>query len=257
MWAAAMAPKPRATWNSTFRAIVRDRRLTHAERTAMLAVHACANRSTGEVVGGLDRIAKASPFSTTHLSEKLGKAHELGYMETERLGARRKARRRVVFREAGFPATGKAAVASRPPGKPNTPMEGKDSASNEATSFPSRGRKSEQPRADVDRLCERLADRIADNGRPAHLLGWPSDAWRRECRLLLDRDGRDPAEAERLIDWCQNDPFWRSNVLGMPKFRERYDQLRLRADSAIELHVRNGSGPSHEAYERLLQEAQA
>jgi hypothetical protein len=125
------------------------------------------------------------------------------------------------------------------------------------TASPSRGRKSEQPRTDVDRLCRRLASRIAANGRPPHLVGWPSDGWRREGRLLLDRDGRDRAEAKRLIDWCQSDPFWRSNILGMPKFREQYDRLRLRADSAGQLHVGNGSGPSQEAYERLLQEAQA
>jgi hypothetical protein len=219
---------------------------------------ACANRSTGEVAGGLKRIADSSPFSVTHLSEKLGKAHELGYMETERLGARRKAKRRVIFQAAvAFPAGRKPAVASRPPGKPNTSSEGEDYGSIEPTSSPRRGRKREQPRADVDQLCERLASRIAENGRPEHLIGWPSDAWRREGRLLLDRDRRNQAEAERLIDWCQSDPFWRSNIFGMRKFREQYDRLRLRADSAGQLHVSNGSGPSHEAYERLLQEAQA
>jgi hypothetical protein len=253
------APSRGPTWHSTLGAMVRDRRFTHAELRAALAVMVCANRSTGEVAGGLKRIAKASPFSVTHLSEKLGKAHELGYVETERLGARRKARRRVIFRpDVAFPATGKPAVASRPPGNPNTSSkEGEDYGSNEPTSSPRRGRKSEQPRADVDRLCERLASRIAANGRPAHLIGWPSDAWRREGRLLLDRDRRDPAESERLIDWCQTDSFWRSNILGMPKFREQYDRLRLRADSTDQLHDANGSGPSHEAYERLLQEAQA
>jgi hypothetical protein len=210
------------------------------------------------VAGGLKKIAKASPFSVTHLSEKLGKAHELGYMETEQLGARRKARRRVIFHpDIAFPVNGKPAVASRSPGKRNTSSEGEAYASSEAPSSPSRGRKSEHQRADVERLCERLARRIAANGTPVRRIRWPSDAWRRECRLLIDRDGRDPAEAERLIDWCQSDPFWRSNILGMPKFREKYDQLRLRADSAGQLHVGNGSGPSQEAYERLLQEAQA
>jgi hypothetical protein len=148
-------------------------------------------------------------------------------------------------------------VASRPPGKPNTSSKGEDYGSNEPPSPPSRGRKSEQPRADVDRLCELLARLVAENGTPTHRIAWPSDVWRRECRLLLDRDGRDPAEAERLIRWSQRDDFWRSNVLGMQKFRERYDQLRLRADAAGQLHVRNGSGPTHQALDRLLQEAQA
>lgn len=251
------ASSRRPTWSSTLRAIARDPRLTHAERTAAVAALVCANRSTGDLSVGLKKIAKASPFSVTHLSEKLGKAHELGYMETERLGARRKAKRRVIFRpDVGFPASGKPAVASRPPGKPNTSSESEDYGPNGPTSSQSRGRKSEQPRADVDRLCELLARLIAKNGTPVHRISWPSDGWRRECRLLLDRDGRNPTEAERLIRWSQCHDFWRSNVLGMPKFREKYDQLRLQADSAGQLHVGNGSGPSHEAYERLLQEAQ-
>jgi hypothetical protein len=92
-----------------------------------------------------------------------------------------------------------------------------------------RGQRNEEPRADVDRLCELLAGLIAENGRPAHLIDWPSDGWRQAARLLLDRDGRDAAEAELLVRWCQADDFWRANVLGMPTFRQRFDQLRLQA----------------------------
>jgi phage replication O-like protein O len=54
-------------------------------------------------------------------------------------------------------------------------------------------------------------------------------AWADAERLLITKDGRDPAEAERLLRWCQADDFWRSNILSMPKFRERYDQLLLQA----------------------------
>jgi hypothetical protein len=87
----------------------------------------------------------------------------------------------------------------------------------------------ESPRADVDRLCELLAELVVANGRPAHLISWPSDGWRRAGRLLLDRDRRDAGEAERLIRWSQRDEFWRANVLGMPTFCRRYDTLRLQA----------------------------
>lgn len=58
---------------------------------------------------------------------------------------------------------------------------------------------------------------------------------------MLDRDGRKPAEAHWLIDWCQNDQFWRPNIGGMPKFRAKYDQLRLRAQSNGS-HLRAVSG---------------
>ncbi|WP_152353300.1 hypothetical protein [Brachybacterium subflavum] len=85
------------------------------------------------------------------------------------------------------------------------------------------------PREDVNSLCNRLADRIEANGSKRPTI---TKSWRDAARLMLDRDGRDQSEAERLIDWCQNDDFWRGNVMSMPKFRSQFDQLRLKAKTA-------------------------
>lgn len=86
------------------------------------------------------------------------------------------------------------------------------------------GAEIEAVRDDVERVCEHLADRIEANGskRPSIVKGW-----RTAARLMLDNDGRSEADVIAAIDWCQADPFWRSNILGMPKLREKYDQLRL------------------------------
>jgi DNA-binding transcriptional ArsR family regulator len=54
-----------------------------------------------------------------------------------------------------------------------------------------------------------------------------SAKWLDAARLLVDRDGRDPHEARELIQWAAADEFWRGNILSLPKFREKYDQLRL------------------------------
>lgn len=81
-------------------------------------------------------------------------------------------------------------------------------------------------REDVESLCSHLADRIEANGSKRPTIG---QAWRDAARRLLDIDGRDLDRATRLIDWCQADPFWRGNILSMPKFRAKYDQLRLQA----------------------------
>jgi hypothetical protein len=82
------------------------------------------------------------------------------------------------------------------------------------------------PRPDVEQVCTHLADRIEANGskRPAI-----TEAWRTSARLLIDKDGRTVEQVLRAIDWCQDSEFWRANVLSMPKLRERYDQLRLKA----------------------------
>lgn len=81
-------------------------------------------------------------------------------------------------------------------------------------------------RPDVDRLCDHLATRIEANGskRPPITKGW-----RDAARLMLDRDGRSEQEVHGAIDWCQADDFWRSNVMSLPKLREKFDTLRLQA----------------------------
>lgn len=75
-------------------------------------------------------------------------------------------------------------------------------------------------------LSHLLADLIVSNGSKRPSIG---KRWLDAERLLITADRRDPAEAERLIRWSQESEFWRANVLSMPKFREKYDQLRLQA----------------------------
>jgi hypothetical protein len=81
-------------------------------------------------------------------------------------------------------------------------------------------------RPEFDRLCNRLADHIEGNGanRPTITARWYDAA-----RLLIDKDKRTEEQVAWLIDWCQADDFWRSNILSMPKLREKFDQLLLKA----------------------------
>ena len=81
-------------------------------------------------------------------------------------------------------------------------------------------------RPDVERLCRHLADRIEANGcrRPA-----VTKKWRDAARLMIDRDHLTEQQIMTAIDWCQDNEFWRSNILSMPKLREQYDQLRMQA----------------------------
>ena len=48
---------------------------------------------------------------------------------------------------------------------------------------------------------------------------------------MLDRDHRTAEQIAYLIRWTQEDEFWRSNVQSMPKLREKFDQLRLKAQA--------------------------
>jgi len=94
------------------------------------------------------------------------------------------------------------------------------------TPRPSRKRREEPTdRPDVEALCARLHERVVANGFKATI----SATWRQQARLLLDEDGWELDKALALIDWATSDSFWRANIRSMPTFREKYNQLRLRA----------------------------
>lgn len=86
-------------------------------------------------------------------------------------------------------------------------------------------------RKDVLSLCERLAIAMRRNDPQAHVSP-ESRRWLDAARLLLDQDHRTVEEVERVIDWCQADEFWRSNILSMPKLREKFTQLSLKMATA-------------------------
>jgi hypothetical protein len=87
------------------------------------------------------------------------------------------------------------------------------------------------PREDVERLCSTLAERLAANGfleRDTKI----SKGWRDEARRLFDIDKVPLVEALRVLDWCQQDTFWRGNIQSLPTFRKKYSGLRDKARTA-------------------------
>lgn len=50
--------------------------------------------------------------------------------------------------------------------------------------------------------------------------------WRNDIRLLL-ADGYDRDQIEKVINWCQADEFWKSNILSAKKLREKIGTLIL------------------------------
>lgn len=91
---------------------------------------------------------------------------------------------------------------------------------------PVQAKNREEKREDVERLCEHLAARIEANGSKRPTI---NQRWRDAARLMLDNDGRTEDQIRKAIDWSQDDPFWRAHILAMPKLREKYEALRLRA----------------------------
>jgi len=101
------------------------------------------------------------------------------------------------------------------------------SSSEVADATPDPERPDPNAREDIQGIYVHLRQRLIENENKVP--DTPPKAWLDSARLLLDRDKRPEAEIHRIIDWCQQDGFWKTNILSLPKFRERYDQLRLKS----------------------------
>lgn len=95
----------------------------------------------------------------------------------------------------------------------------------------------DQERPEVARLCRLLGDLMLAND-PGAKTAPDSKSWRNAGRLLIDADGRPVEQVEEVIRWSQADPFWRANILSMPKLRTKFGALLLKMQS-------NGGGNSH------------
>jgi hypothetical protein len=93
----------------------------------------------------------------------------------------------------------------------------------------------EANRQAVERLCTRLADHIETNTGKRPTI---TKTWRDSTRLMLGKDKRTEYQIGWIIDWCQADEFWRSNILSMPKLRDKFDQLVLKSDARARSHLR-------------------
>jgi hypothetical protein len=73
-------------------------------------------------------------------------------------------------------------------------------------------------------LAELLVDRITAN-KPNFKIPANIDSWSNEVRLMMENDKRTYEQIESVINWCQQDSFWQSNILSIKKLREKFDQL--------------------------------
>ncbi len=106
-------------------------------------------------------------------------------------------------------------------------------------------------RPDVQHLLDLLdSEIVANGGKPTGHTKRNQDA----MRLLLDRDGRTVEQVEACIRWCQQNEFWRSNILSASKLRDQYDRLRLQAQQQGQQQTARRQGTHLGVIARLQQE---
>jgi len=57
------------------------------------------------------------------------------------------------------------------------------------------------------------------------------ESWAKQISLMRRIDKRTIIQIEYLINWCQKDLFWQSNILSTKKLRDKFDQLVMKIKS--------------------------
>jgi hypothetical protein len=211
------------------------------DRLVLLAIADCCNdQGESAPLAETDIAAKARVCVRT-VRGALSVLSEMGELNVERVDGKPSSYRAPMTDHADItpistPAN-RAGVRCLPrhglPGYPGKPCRGRENPlhavelkDQKQLPPPTPPQRSEPVREDVERICSALAESVESNGsrRPAVTV-----AWRREARLLLDKDGRSEEQVMAAIRWCGSDEFWKGVVLSMRKLRARYDQMRLAA----------------------------
>lgn len=95
------------------------------------------------------------------------------------------------------------------------------------------------------RLYQNILANNPDYKKP-NLQGWANDV-----RLMMERDNRTEEQIIYLMDWCQNDSFWKSNILSVSKLREKFDQLVIRVKEDIGKQNKSAKTEIPRAYQSL------
>jgi hypothetical protein len=111
-----------------------------------------------------------------------------------------------------------------------------ETSSDQVTDFSESGSKEKPspkaPSHEAEKLTALLVGEIRKNAPDFRITPGQQRKWALIADLMLRRDRRSYDEIASVIQWCQADEFWRSNVLSMQKVRERFDQLAIKRGQA-------------------------
>ncbi len=71
-------------------------------------------------------------------------------------------------------------------------------------------------------LFEKILSRNPNHKKPNF------QTWAKDIGRMIRIDHRAPENIQRVIEWCQSDPFWQNNILSTTKLRSQFDQLLLK-----------------------------
>jgi hypothetical protein len=109
---------------------------------------------------------------------------------------------------------------SQPEAEPDKPKQQKPVRTKNATVA--------QYSVEVNQLTDLLVQKIKENNPKAQTPNF--DQWRDSIRLMMENDKYEFEQIKKMIEWCQSDDFWKSNILSAKKLREKAGTLILQMD---------------------------
>ncbi len=85
---------------------------------------------------------------------------------------------------------------------------------------------------EVNQLTDLLVEKIKENNPKAQTPNF--NQWRDSIRLMMENDGYEFDQVRKMIEWCQSDEFWKSNILSAKKLREKAGTLVLQMNRGAE-----------------------
>ena len=85
-----------------------------------------------------------------------------------------------------------------------------------------------EERPDIDKVIGGFSEMLKAND----VKHKPGQTWRNSARLLIDRDGYTPDQILYVARYATGDEFWKSNILSLPKLREKFEALKIKAQAA-------------------------
>ena len=105
---------------------------------------------------------------------------------------------------------------------------------------------------DTHNLCSQLADWIVHNGgRNPNI----THTWLNDMDKLIRLDHATPQQIETIIDWCQQDTFWHTNILSPNKLRKQWDRLVMQYKAQNKPNNRH-SNPNADVIDQLIAQHQ-
>jgi hypothetical protein len=83
------------------------------------------------------------------------------------------------------------------------------------------------PRPDVEAVIDYFSKQLTNND----VKHTTTPAWKNAARLLIDKDGYTTEQINYVTKYATTDEFWKTNILSLPKLREKFEQLKLKAQA--------------------------